>query len=56
MKRIMKNQIKKKNQQKHIESERLILQITKSPFIVNLHYAFQNKRAIYYVSKKNTFK
>ena len=50
MKRIMKSQIRIKNQHQNIINERLILQITQSPFIVNLQYAFQNKKAIYYVS------
>lgn len=50
MKRIMKKKIKQRGHHEHVLRERLILEMAESPFIVNLHFAFQNKKAVYYVS------
>ena len=51
MKRILKADIERKQNLEYVKNERRILEITNCEFIVNLHYAFQNKGAIYYVSR-----
>ena len=51
MKRIKKKKLTKQKHFEHVECEREILKITQSPFIVNLHYAFQDKESLFYVGK-----
>lgn len=40
MKILKKDMIQKRNQKKHLQYERQILEIIKHPFLVELHYAF----------------
>lgn len=51
MKRVKKKRLTKQKHFEHIECEKEILKITKSPFIVNLHYSFQDKESLFYVGK-----
>lgn len=41
MKVLKKSNIAKRNQKEHTQAERYILENMKSPFVVQLHYAFQ---------------
>jgi len=49
MKIIRKDFIAKRNQIVHTKAEKNILQNSESPFIVQLHYAFQNSERLYLV-------
>jgi serine/threonine protein kinase len=49
LKILKKKLIEEKNQVQHTLSERAILQKTKHPFIVHLHYAFHTKKKLYMV-------
>ncbi|CAK81087.1 unnamed protein product (macronuclear) [Paramecium tetraurelia] len=49
MKEIAKSRIQKKSTKQHIDSERQILQCTKSKYLVELKYAFQDDRNLYMV-------
>ena len=49
MKMIRKDFIAKRNQIVHTKAEKNILQNSESPFIVKLHYAFQNSERLYLV-------
>lgn len=49
MKVLNKNEIEKRNQRFNTKAEREILQKMKSPFVVQLHYAFQNAKKLYIV-------
>lgn len=44
-----KDQIEKRNQRIHTKAEREILGNMDSPFIVQLHFAFQNEEKLYLV-------
>lgn len=48
----MKARIKQeKGLQEQLINERLFLEICDCPFIVDLHFAFQNEKAFYFVSR-----
>ena len=49
MKTLKKDAILKKNQKVNTEAERVILEKIKNPFIVRLHFAFQNTEKLYFV-------
>eukprot|EP00347_Sterkiella_histriomuscorum_P012596 403367961 len=49
MKVLRKNDVLKRNQIEHTKSERQILQQITSPFLVNMHYAFQTEEKLYMV-------
>lgn len=49
MKVLKKESISTKSQKNHTFAERKILQVIDSPFIVKLHYAFQNPDKLYFV-------
>ena len=49
MKTIKKDMISQRNQKIHTQAERKILENMKSPFIVQLHYAFQSDTRLYLV-------
>lgn len=49
MKVISKNMVEKRNQKVHTMAERTILENIESPFIVQLHYAFQTCEKLYLV-------
>ncbi len=49
MKVLRKDTIEKRNQQVHTKSEREILENMTSPFIIQLHYAFQTIDKLYLV-------
>lgn len=50
MKVLKKDQIEKGNQQSHIRIEReILIKTSKHPFVVTMHYAFQNERNLYFV-------
>jgi len=49
MKMLRKDHIVKRNQCEHTKSERNVLEATKHPFIVNLHWAFQTPKKLYIV-------
>ena len=46
---LKKDQIEKRNQRIHTKAEREILGNMDSPFIVQLHFAFQNEEKLYLV-------
>jgi serine/threonine protein kinase len=47
IKMLKKDYIKKRKQEAHTRTERLVLEQIDSPFIVKLKYAFQNKEKLY---------
>lgn len=49
MKILNKSYIEEKNQKVHTKAERYILENMDSPFIVQLHYAFQTSDKLYLV-------
>lgn len=49
MKAIKKDMVAQRNQKIHTQAERKILENMKSPFIVQLHYAFQSDSRLYLV-------
>ena len=49
MKILKKRDIYRRNEEQHIQSERKILASVKSPFLVNLKYAFQTNNKLYMV-------
>ena len=49
MKIIRKDGLKKRNQKIHTKAERDILEDVDSPFIVQLHYAFQSVTKLYLI-------
>ena len=49
MKMLIKSEVEKRNQKIHTLAERQILENTKCPFIVQLHYAFQTEKKLYLV-------
>jgi len=49
MKVLRKDAIERRNQRFNTKAEREILQNMKSPFIVQLHYAFQTSEKLYLV-------
>jgi len=49
MKILRKDNIMKRNQVVHTQTERKVLDRVNHPFIVTLHYAFQNTRKLYFV-------
>ena len=49
MKIISKNMVERRNQKVHTKAERAILENIDSPFIVQLHYAFQTCDKLYLV-------
>merc|ERR1719450_86714 len=49
MKMLRKDNIVKRNQVEHTETERSVLEAVSHPFIVNLHYAFQTPKKLYFV-------
>lgn len=49
MKAISKKIIERRNQKVHTMAERSILENIQSPFIVQLHYAFQTSEKLYLV-------
>jgi len=49
MKILRKDAIKKRNQKLHTKAERDILQNMDSPFIVQMHYAFQSATKLYLI-------
>ena len=49
MKMLKKREISRRNEGQHIQSERKILASVKSPFLVNLKYAFQTNHKLYMV-------
>ena len=49
MKILKKKYIEKKKQEAHVMTERNILIKMESPFIVKLHYSFQNEKKLFFV-------
>jgi len=49
MKTMRKENVVKRNQVQHTQSERNVLEVVNHPFIVNLHYAFQTPSKLYMV-------
>ncbi len=49
MKEMKKKLIKSKNADKHIIAEKELLQITKSPFVLNLKYAFDDSQSVFLI-------
>lgn len=49
MKVLKKANIAQRNQKEHTQSERYILENIKSPFVVQLHYAFQTPDKLFLV-------
>lgn len=49
MKILRKDAIKKRNQKLHTKAERDILENMNSPFIVQMHYAFQSHNKLYLI-------
>eukprot|EP01016_Furgasonia_blochmanni_P049640 TRINITY_DN7558_c0_g1_i8.p1 TRINITY_DN7558_c0_g1~~TRINITY_DN7558_c0_g1_i8.p1 ORF type:complete len:192 (-),score=46.58 TRINITY_DN7558_c0_g1_i8:356-931(-) len=49
MKILKKDQIERRNQKVHTKAEREILENMESPFIIQLHYAFQTPEKLYMV-------
>merc|ERR1719446_889343 len=49
MKMLRKENIVKRNQVEHTETERSVLEAVSHPFIVKLHYAFQTPKKLYMV-------
>jgi serine/threonine protein kinase len=49
MKVLRKDNVIKRKQVEHTNTERRVLGYTKHPFIVGLHYAFQTKENLYFV-------
>ena len=49
MKVLNKDEVEKRNQRFNTKAEREILQKMKSPFVVQLHYAFQDAKKLYLV-------
>lgn len=47
MKIIEKKNVKTKEEKKHTLAERFILEAMDHPFVVKLHYAFQNSKKLY---------
>lgn len=48
IKMLKKDYIKKRKQEEHTKTERLILETINHPFIVNLKYAFKNAEKLYF--------
>ena len=51
MKVLKKDIIKLKNQEDHTKTERMLLANIKSPFIINLYYAFQDEFKLYFITE-----
>ena len=51
MKILKKDVIQIKHQQDHTKTERILLANIKSPFIVNLYFAFQDKYKLYFIQE-----
>ena len=51
MKVLKKDLIQIKNQEDHIKTERMLLANIKSPFIINLYYAFQDEFKLYFITE-----
>lgn len=51
MKILQKNLVRIKNQENHTKTERLLLEIIKHPFIINLEYAFQTIDNLYLITE-----
>lgn len=49
MKMLQKENVIKRNQVEHTKTERHVLETAQHPFIVNLHYAFQTPKKLYFV-------
>jgi serine/threonine protein kinase len=49
MKVLRKDNVVKRKQVEHTNTERRVLGYTKHPFIVGLHYAFQTRENLYFV-------
>ncbi|KDO24420.1 AGC protein kinase [Saprolegnia parasitica CBS 223.65] len=49
MKTLSKPNVKRRNQVEHTRTERRVLGLTKHPYIVHLHYAFQTTQKLYFV-------
>ncbi|EQC35648.1 AGC protein kinase [Saprolegnia diclina VS20] len=49
MKTLSKPNVKRRNQVEHTRTERRVLGLTKHPYIVHLHYAFQTAQKLYFV-------
>ena len=49
LKKVNKNEMIKKNQVQHVKSERNILALSVNPWIVNLHYTFQDENFLYFI-------
>jgi len=49
MKVLQKEHIKKRNEVKHVMSEKNVMTYAKHPFLVNLHFSFQTRDKLYFV-------
>lgn len=49
IKMLKKKHLEKRNQVVHTLTERQVLEMVKHPFIINLKYAFQNAKKLYFV-------
>lgn len=49
MKRVAKSQLESAKDIQRAENERKIMEMNNHPFIINLHYAFQTDKFLYYV-------
>jgi protein-serine/threonine kinase len=49
MKMLRKENVIKRNQVEHTKTERHVLEAVSHPFIVNLHYAFQTPKKLYFI-------
>ena len=49
MKVLKKNFIERKNQEIHTQTERNVLVDAEHPFIIKLHFTFQNERKLYFI-------
>jgi serine/threonine protein kinase len=54
MKMMKKTEMLKKNQVAHIRAERDVLALADNPWVVKLHYSFQDERHLYLVMVKQT--
>lgn len=49
MKILKKKNIEKRNQEEHVQTERNVLVEVKHPFIIKMHFSFQNERKLFFV-------
>lgn len=49
MKILKKKNIEKRKQEEHVQTERNVLVEIKHPFIIKMHYSFQNERKLFFV-------